>query len=127
MRRRGIAHTDTVSRPPPGADVQLRETFTLLKEKTDLMRRRVLAVEGATAAAMAMHGGLIEGSRKLTQPSDVLWRALPRISRSHAHCPQCQLLLQAFPRATKLLLTCTNCGFVAKPIEARQKRAALTR
>ena len=127
MRPTAIARTDTVSRPPQAAEIQLRETFTLLKEKTELMRRHVLAVEGETAAAMAMRGDLIEGSRKPTEPSDALWRALPRIGRSHPHCPQCQLLLQAFPRSTKVLLTCTNCGFVAKPLEARQNRPALTR
>jgi rubredoxin len=98
-----------------------------LKEKTELMRRQVFAVEEETAATIAMRGSLIEGSRKLAEPSDALWRALPRIGKSHPHCPECQLSLQAFPRATKVLLTCTNCGFVAKPLEPRHKRAALTR
>ena len=62
MRPTAIARTDIVSRPPQAAEIQLRETFTLLKEKTELMRRHVLAVEGETAAAMAMRGDLIEGA-----------------------------------------------------------------
>jgi rubredoxin len=82
----------------------------------------VLAVEGETAVALATRG-LVERPRKLTEPSYELWKALPRISKSHRHCPQCQVSLQAFPPATKLLLTCTNCGFVAKPAQVRIGRA----
>jgi hypothetical protein len=128
VRPRAIAGADTATPPTPAAlGVQLAETFIRLKEKAELMRRQVLAVEEETDASLAMCGDGTTLSSKLPQPYDALWRALPRIGKSDERCPQCQLLLQHFPRATSALLICAKCGFVARPLEARRKRPTLPR
>jgi hypothetical protein len=128
VRPRAIAGADTATPPTPAAlGVQLAETFIRLKEKAELMRRQVLAVEEETDASLAMRGDGTTVSSTLPQPYDALWRALPRIGIGAKDCPQCQQLLEALPRATSALRICTKCGFVARPLEARRKRPTLQR
>jgi hypothetical protein len=102
------------------------ETFTRLKEKTELLRRHVLSLEQETNSALAMRDGSMAPSVK-GAPFDVLWRALPRVDKSVENCPRCQLSLHPFPRATNALLMCTSCGFVAKQLEARRERPTISR
>jgi len=126
VRPTAIAGADKQN-PPAALKVQLLETFILLKEKTELVRRQVLALEDETGVVVAMCGNSTTLSPKLRGASDASWKALPRIGKSDDCCPQCQLLLQPFPRTTNALLICTHCGFVAKPLRARRERPTLTR
>ncbi|MFL5613601.1 MAG: hypothetical protein ACJ796_08075 [Gemmatimonadaceae bacterium] len=102
------------------AEVELLETFQLLKERTEVMRRHVLALRQEAVHVRAMRRPDIGSpTAPLRDVSRTAWKALPLIEGSQARCPKCESPLKPFPLATNALLVCADCGFVAKPVRAR--------
>jgi hypothetical protein len=106
------------------AEVELLETFQLLKERTEVMRRHTLALRQEAAEVRAMRkAGIGSPTAPLRDLSRTAWQALPLIEGSQARCSKCKSPLKPFPPATNALLVCVDCGFVAKPVERREAQA----
>jgi len=100
------------------------ETLMLLKERTEIIQQHALSLRQEAAAVRAMRKvGTGSSLAPLSDLRKTAWKALRRIEDPRACCPKCELPLQPFPPRMKVLLTCPNCGFVAKSLETRRAHA----